>query len=183
MAWVFLSRLVKVAPTSTSDAAERREDALHSDSLEVSFFPFFPSESCNVLPFVTSVWNKVWNCAFEAISGAAPLFRSLGTLQLCGSGSLCVPAAAVTNPACVIPGGPTQGQRQSPETLRAVQSDSLYLELPSNHFQRPVLLVYVGLLWRDWEGPILITFNNDKDTKLPQTRHPEVLLGAADHGQ
>ena len=157
MAWVFLSRLVKVAPTTTSDAAERREDALHSDSPEVSSFPFFPSESCNVLPFVTSVWNKVWNCAFEAISGAAHLFRSLGTLQLCGSGSLCVPAAAVTNSACVIPGGPTQGQRQSPETLRAVQSNHFELELPSNHrhFQRPVLLVYVGLLWGDWEGPIL----------------------------
>ena len=142
IAWIFLSRLVKVAPTSTSDAAERRENALHSDSLKVkSSLMLFPSKSCNVLPLLLLFRIKS-GTAFEASPGDVPLFRSLGTLQLCGSGSLCV-LAAVANSACV-PGGPTQGQKQPPElleTLRAVQSDSLYLELPSNHrhFQRPVL--------------------------------------------
>ena len=52
MAWVFLSRLVKVAPTTTSDAAERREDALHSDSPELVLsrsFPPSPAMCCPLL--------------------------------------------------------------------------------------------------------------------------------------
>ena len=100
------------------------------------------------------------------------------------------PGCRCNKPACVISRGPAQVQKQSPETLRTVQGDSLYLELPScqattetfrgqsyRKFHGGICGITVGVIRKD-------LFFTTAKTPNPQTcTHSEVLLGAADHSQ